>query len=239
MDAITNPAPSADLDNATVPGSVLSIVENDSFRIVAAMAFAEASGGGTLPEAALVQMVKTIDEHFALALDHATRAGRMYQRKVDEEESARREASRQAEANENGHARASGSGNVGQPTQLASLAPRIIAAISRDVRELDYSDGGFDEEKMLSVNVDDLQGICERNIRSAIANVTGAEKQDARPHLTEQQIFEVAAPFFRWNAPEGWKKATSGTIGMTTLLAYTKAAIVENERMGRPANVPQ
>lgn len=42
--------------------------------------------------------------------------------------------------------------------------------------------------------------------------------------LTPEQIFETADPFFIWDADD-WRKATSGSIGMPGLLAYTRAAL--------------
>lgn len=40
--------------------------------------------------------------------------------------------------------------------------------------------------------------------------------------LTGEQIFNIAAKYFAWDA-ESWHKATQGTIGMPMLLEYTKA----------------
>jgi hypothetical protein len=43
-------------------------------------------------------------------------------------------------------------------------------------------------------------------------------------HLLAEQMFEIARPYFAWNAAD-WRKATQGTISMTGLLAYTRAAL--------------
>ncbi len=42
--------------------------------------------------------------------------------------------------------------------------------------------------------------------------------------LTPQRIFEIASPYFRWNA-DSWQNATLGTVGMPFLLEFTKEAI--------------
>ena len=44
----------------------------------------------------------------------------------------------------------------------------------------------------------------------------------APKRLEGRQIFEIAAPYFAWNAPS-WHKATQAAIGMTGLLAFAEA----------------
>lgn len=53
------------------------------------------------------------------------------------------------------------------------------------------------------------------------------------PAIHAEQIFEVAAPYFAWNA-SSWHKATQGTIGMPQLLEFTKAAIMADRRATAP-----
>lgn len=43
-------------------------------------------------------------------------------------------------------------------------------------------------------------------------------------HLSGEQVFDIAAPYFKWNALT-WQAATEGTITMTNLLAYTEAVM--------------
>jgi hypothetical protein len=45
------------------------------------------------------------------------------------------------------------------------------------------------------------------------------------PALSNTEMFDLAAPYFAWNA-ESWHKATQGTIGMPNLLEYTRASIL-------------
>jgi hypothetical protein len=56
------------------------------------------------------------------------------------------------------------------------------------------------------------------------ATKAAAEAVSVDPIEANEAIFELASRFFAWNA-DNWRKATQGTIGMPSLLTFTKAAI--------------
>lgn len=75
------------------------------------------------------------------------------------------------------------------PTKSAGAAAKTeqadaVAAIVRDVCELDYSGENWDHEKMLSVTVDDLRLICERNIAKSS---TAAGAGSAQPAALDER----------------------------------------------------
>ncbi|HEY0008550.1 MAG TPA: hypothetical protein VGB55_07495, partial [Tepidisphaeraceae bacterium] len=59
--------------------------------------------------------------------------------------------------------------------------------------------------------------------RSPVA-APDAEAIRSAAQLSGGQVFDIANRYFTWNA-ENWRDATHGTINMTNLLAFTKAAI--------------
>lgn len=63
-------------------------------------------------------------------------------------------------------------------------------------------------------------------IRAVVARACMALHQPGAgkaPAMSPAQIFELADRYFEWNA-EDWKKATQGTVLMTSLLAFVRAA---------------
>ncbi|WP_314439462.1 hypothetical protein [Massilia timonae] len=57
------------------------------------------------------------------------------------------------------------------------------------------------------------------------AQPEGEAPQAVAPKRLEgREIFEIAAPYFAWNAPS-WHKATQGAVGMTGLLAFAEALL--------------
>lgn len=71
--------------------------------------------------------------------------------------------------------------------------------------------------------------------RAAPAPQQAAPLTDAPIALSSSQIFEIATPYFVWNA-ETWHKATEGNIGMPMLLEFTRAAINANKSAGSAAS---
>lgn len=85
-------------------------------------------------------------------------------------------------------------------------------------------------------------GVCADVIRNnlipkyaAPAPQQAAPLTDAPIALSPSQIFDIAAPYFVWNA-ESWHKATEGKIGMPMLLEFTKAAINASKSAGSAAS---
>lgn len=62
--------------------------------------------------------------------------------------------------------------------------------------------------------------------RQPIKILRAALQQRRAPAMSGEQVFELAAPYFAWNAPT-WHRATEGRIGMPYLLEYTKAAVAK------------
>lgn len=67
-------------------------------------------------------------------------------------------------------------------------------------------------------------GILECNglIEALKGSAPGTPEAPAR--LSGAEIFDIAAPYFAWNAPS-WHKATQGTIVMTSLLGFAEALL--------------
>jgi len=62
------------------------------------------------------------------------------------------------------------------------------------------------------------------HISSAQQEPVAAPQQAPHGHLSGEQVFELAAPYFAWNA-SSWRESTQGTIVMTSLLGFADALL--------------